>query len=71
MVNITFDNDLEIAHVGIGYRIVLPSGRAHEGGFTWHSPKGSYALAPSEQIARLQDVMNELLKAAREYEGVD
>lgn len=71
MVNITFDDELRIAHCGVGYHIVKPSGRVNEGGFTWHSPVGDYAHGPAEHIAKLQSCMDELLKAAAEYEGVE
>lgn len=71
MVNITFDEDLVLAHVGIGYHLVMPSGRLHEGGFTWHSPRGDYARGPDEHMDRLQAVMNELLAAAAAHEGVE
>lgn len=70
MVNVTFDEDLRMAHVGIGYHIVLPSGRVHDGGFTWHSPRGDYAHGPDEHINRLQAVMDELLRTAAAHEGV-
>lgn len=71
MVNITFDEQLQIAHCGLGYQIVLPSGRVHDGGFTWHSPQGSYAQGPPDPIARLQTVMDELLRAAADHEGIE
>ncbi len=71
MVNITFDKHLQIDHCGIGYHLVLPSGRVHDGGFTWHSPRGDYAQGPDEHIARLQAVMDDLLRAAATHEGVD
>lgn len=71
MVNITFDESLRIAHCGIGYHVVLPSGRIHDSGFTWHSPGGDYAQGPTEHIARLQSVMDELLRAAANHEGID
>ena len=62
---------LKLSHVGIGYFIRLPSGRAHEGGYTWHSPRGQYAMAPREHTDKLQEVVDELLKAAAEHEGID
>jgi hypothetical protein len=71
MVNVTFDDYLQIAHCGIGYHLVLPSGRVVESGFTWHSPKGGYAHGPGEHIAKLQAVMDELLRAAASHEGVE
>jgi len=61
---------LQLAHVGIGYFIRLPSGRTHSGGYTWHSPQGQYAMAPREHMDKLQEVVDELLRAAREYEGL-
>lgn len=71
IVNVTFGPDLRINHVGIGYHLQLPSGRIHEGGFTWHSPRGGYAHAPDEHMAKLQLVMDELLRATSAHEGVD
>ena len=70
LVNVTLDEHLQIDHVGIGYHLVLPSGRVHDGGYTWHSPRGDYAQGPPEHIAKLQAVMDELLRAAAEHEGV-
>jgi hypothetical protein len=71
VVNIEFDADLKLSHVGIGYRLILPSGRSHDGGFTWHSPEGGYAQAPKEQAERLQACMDALLEAAAKHEGVE
>lgn len=70
MVNITFDGSLQVDHVGIGYHVLLPSGRVHESGYTWHSPRGGLAVGPSEHIGPLQDCMTALLKAAAEHEGI-
>jgi hypothetical protein len=71
MVNITFDDQLRIAHCGIGYHLTLPSGRVVDGGFTWHSPGGDYAHGPGGHISDLQAVMDELLRAAADHEGVE
>lgn len=71
MVNITFDENLQIAHCGVGYHLTLPSGRVHDGGFTWHSPQGDYAHGPGEHVSALQAVMDELLRAAAAHEGVE
>jgi hypothetical protein len=60
-----------LSHVGIGYHVRLPSGRMHEGGYTWHSPKGDYAQGPAEHIADLQRVVDALLGDAASYEGVE
>lgn len=70
MVNITFDDKLDLAHVGVGYHMVLPSGLVQDGGFTWHSPGGDYAHAPDAHVAALEGVMKALLVAAADAEGV-
>lgn len=71
VINVTVDEGGQIDHVGIGYRIVTPSGREHNGGFTWHSPKGGYASAPAEHIDGLQRIVTALLRAAAEHEGIE
>jgi hypothetical protein len=62
---------LRLSHVGVGYFVRLASGKVHEGGYTWHSPKGNYAQGPQEHIADLQRVVDALLKNAAEHEGVE
>lgn len=71
VVNVTFDAQRRIAHCGVGYHIVTPSGTRHDSGFTWHSPAGDYAHGPANQIEALQAVMDALLEAAAAHEGVD
>lgn len=70
-IEIEVDENLKLSHVGIGYNVQLPSGRLHESGFTWHSPKGDYAQAPTEHVTALQLVVDALLLAAAEHEGVE
>lgn len=62
---------LRLSHVGVGYFVRLPSGRVHESGYTWHSPRGQYAQGPPQSVAKLQEIVDELLTAARDYEGVE
>ena len=70
-IEIEVDENRRLSHVGVGYFLRLPSGKVHQGGYTWHSPRGSYAQGPAESVAKLQEVVDELLKAAAEYEEVE
>jgi len=70
MVNVTFDQELRIAEAGIGYHIVTPSGHHIAGGFTWHRPATGHA-APDEHMDALQAVMDALLQAAADHEGIE
>ena len=70
IINITVDDTGKINHVGIGYEVVLPSGRvATSKGWTWHSPPAEIK-APAPTIRSLQNVVDKLLIAATEAEGL-
>lgn len=72
LVNVTFNADGAINHIGIGYRVILPSGDVvAERGYTWHSPDGDYAHAPAEHVESVSAAMRALLDAAAAAEGVD
>ena len=60
VVNITVDSEGVVMHVGVGYHLRLPSGRAHASGFSWddHCPDA-------------QPFVDRLLAAAAAHEGVD
>jgi hypothetical protein len=62
MVNVTVDESRSVNHVGIGYHLWLPSGKMHQSAYTWAVPADTYQ--------RLQAVIDELLSAAAEHEGV-
>lgn len=69
VLNVTVGPDGVVDHVGIGYHIVTPSGAHHAGGWTWHSPKAGVEASTSSTAA-LQAVIDEILSAAAEREGV-
>ena len=70
IINITVDDTGKIDHVGIGYAVVLPSGQvATNKGWTWHSPPAEIT-APAPTIRSLQNVVDKLLAAATEAEGL-
>lgn len=63
IVNVTFDANGGPDHVGIGYRVVLPSGQvATASGFTWTPAPG--------QATALGAILQAMVKAAMDNEGV-
>lgn len=57
-------------HVGVGYQIVLPSGRVvHEGGLTIHGSAGDLEL-PGELVAAVDALWAHAQQAAAEHEGL-
>jgi hypothetical protein len=62
VVNITFDDDGQVTHVGVGYHVYLPSGAvAATKGHTWDTPP--------DHGATLQQAMHALLEDVRKAEG--
>ena len=61
-INVIVDSDNHVSGVGIGYHLRLPSGRLLPSGYTWNPPP--------KRARQLQRLVDELLEAAREHEGV-
>lgn len=67
IVNIGFDKAGQVTHCGLGFYVVLPSGKRVPSGHTWGGPD---AQPPEPYRSRLQELMDELIREAFAAEGI-
>ncbi len=71
IVNIETDEAEKISHVGIGYHLLLPSGRiAHSSGWTWHGDADEHDGDP-ELVEQLQAIVDRIRADLAEHEGLE
>jgi hypothetical protein len=69
LVQIVVDDEGRVRHCGIGFHVVSPNGRVltTSGGHTWG---GHDSQPPQPWLDRLQEMVDELVREADEFEGL-